>query len=229
MKINSILSGLLLAVSVFAVVEVGLLVHSLRVSVTSLLIETKATVAETRAAVSDLRLYADEQIVRLRDPRNSKAIDAAIQTAAVFNGTGRLINTQVIPRVMKTLDGLAESTASLDRMIQQTDRTVNAELAPEAIANLQSSNQALKDLSKILAEASVRANISLDDIHNILSNPAIAASQQNAQAILEHTNGAMQHAETSMGYVEQYLSPKKASFWMRLISLFIPKLTVRMN
>ena len=145
--------------------------------------------AETKAAVSELRTYSREQLARLRDPRNSKAIDAAIQTAAVFNGTGRLINAQLIPRAMKTLDGLAESTASLNRMIQATDRSVNSEIAPAAVRSLQSSDAALRELSTALQEASGHANASLDDIHSILSDPAWAASLDSIQSATENVSG----------------------------------------
>jgi methyl-accepting chemotaxis protein len=118
-----------------------------------------------------------------------KAIDAAIQTAAVFNGTGRLINTRLIPQAMKMLDGLTESTASLNRMIQATDNSVNAGIAPEAVRSLQSSGEALKQLSTALQEVSGRANASLDDIHSILSDPAWATSLDSIQSATQNVSG----------------------------------------
>ena len=223
--INDTLKTLLLAAAVFTLAELGLFFRDMQ----SAAKETTATMAEAKAAVSELRDYSREQLARLRDPRNSKAIDAAIQTAAVFNGTGRLINTQLIPRAMKTLDGLAESTTSLNRMIRETDHSVNVEIAPEAVRSLQSSDAALKELSTALHEASGRANASLDDIHHLLSDPRLSQDQQEILAILQHTDELMRNAETSMGYVEHYLSPKKSSFWMKLVGLFIPKLTFRVN
>jgi hypothetical protein len=183
--INDTLKTLLFVAAVFALAELGLFFRDMR----SAAKETTATMAEAKAAVSELRDYSREQLARLRDPRNSKAIDAAIQTAAVFNGTGRLINTQLIPRAMKTLDGLTESTASLNRMIQATDRSVNAEIAPEAVRSLQSSDQVLKELTVTLQEASGRANTSLDDIHNILSDPAWAASLNSIQSTTGNISG----------------------------------------
>jgi hypothetical protein len=180
--INNTLKTLLLVAAVFALAEAGLFFHDMR----SAAKETTATMAEAKAAVSELRTYSREQLARLRDPRNSKAIDAAIQTAAVFNGTGRLINTQLIPQAMKTLDGLAESIASLNRMIQATDHSVNAEIAPEAVRSLQSGNAALKELSTALEDASGLANASLDDIHRLLSDPAWAASLNSIQSTTEN-------------------------------------------
>ena len=183
--IHDALRILLIAAAVFALAEFGLFFRDLR----SAAKEASATMAEAKAAVSELRDYSREQLARLRDPRNSKAIDAAIQTAAVFNGTGRLINTQLIPRAMKTLDGLAESTASLNRMIQATDHSVNAEIAPEAVLSLKSGDEALKELSTTLREASGRANASLDDIHSILSDPAWTASLNSIRSTTENVAG----------------------------------------
>ncbi len=183
--INDALKILLLVVAIFALAELGLFFRDMR----SAARETTATMAEAKATISELRDYSREQLARLRDPRNSKAIDAAIQTAAVFNGTGRLINTALIPRAMKTMDGLAESIASLNRMIQATDHSVNVKIAPEAVRSLQSSDAALKELSIVLKEASGLANASLDDIHAILSDPAWAASLDSIQSATENVSG----------------------------------------
>src|SRR5215813_7575445 len=43
---------------------------------------------------------------RASSPKNLKALDAAIQTGAVFNASGRLLNTQTIPRLNKGIDQL---------------------------------------------------------------------------------------------------------------------------
>jgi hypothetical protein len=183
--INDTMKMLLLAAGVFALAELGLFFRDMR----SAAKETSATMAEAKAAVCELRDYSREQLARLRDPRNAKAIDAAIQTAAVFNGTGRLINTQLIPRAMKTLDGLAESTASLNRMFQSTDHSVNAEITPEVVRLLQSSDAALKELSTALRDASGRVNASFDDLHHLLSDPAWVASLDSIQSATENVSG----------------------------------------
>jgi hypothetical protein len=203
--INDSLKILLLAAAVFALAELGLFFRDVR----SAAKETTATMAEAKAAVSELRDYSREQLARLRGPRNSKAIDAAIQTAAVFNGTGRLINTQLIPRAIKTLDGLAESTASLNRMVQATDNSINSEIAPEAVRSLQSSDAALKELSTALQEASERANALLDDIHAILSDPAWAASLISIQSTTENVSGItaeLEKASQQMPEIAQSVS-----------------------
>jgi len=201
--VNRTLQALLLIAAVFALAELGLLLRDLRSSAK----EASATMAEARLAVSEVRVYSREQLARLRDPRNSKAIDAAIQTAAVFNGTGRLINTQLIPRAMKTLDGLAESTASLNRMIQQTDRSLNAEIVPETVRSLQSGDEALKELLAALREASERANASLDDIHSLLSDPAWTASLDSIQSATENVSEITAELEKASKAMPEIANP----------------------
>jgi len=156
-----------------------------------------------------LRYYSREQLARLRDPRNSKAIDAAIQAAAVFNGTGRLINTQLIPRAIRTLDGLADSTASLNRMIEATNGSINAEIAPEAVRSLQSANSTMGQLSIALQDTRERANAGLDDIHQLLSDPAWPASLNSIQSATENVSrvtAELEKASKEMPEIAQSVS-----------------------
>jgi len=183
-RINDTLKIVALAAAAFALIELGLFFKDM----CSLAKGASAIIDEAKGAVSELRNYSREQLARLHDPRNSKAIDAAIQTAAVFNGTGRLINTQLIPRAMKTLDALAESTASLNRVIRATDHSVNAEIAPEAVRSLQSANSTMGQLSIALQDTRERANAGLDDIHQLLSDPAWAASLDSIQSATENVS-----------------------------------------
>ncbi len=74
-RVIDVLKVLLLVAGFWAVSELGLFFHE----VVSAAKETTATMAEAKAAVSELRTYSREQLARLRDPRNSKAIDAAIR------------------------------------------------------------------------------------------------------------------------------------------------------
>ncbi len=73
--VGDVLKILLFAVGVFAAAELGFFFHDLRATAR----EASATMAEARLAVAELRECSREQLARLRDPRNSKALDAAIQ------------------------------------------------------------------------------------------------------------------------------------------------------
>jgi len=91
------LKAFCLLAGVFALSAVGL--SALRIEQ-----ETSGLVRDARVTLAMVSDYSREQIARLRDPKQQKALDAGIQTMAVFNGTGRLINTQVLPRAMRVLD-----------------------------------------------------------------------------------------------------------------------------
>src|SRR5262245_30157228 len=74
---------------------------------------------------ADLREYIAVQKASLEDPRNKKALDAAIQAGAVANGMLRLINTQTIPRFNRGLDALSGAGEDLRSFIARTNDSVN--------------------------------------------------------------------------------------------------------
>ena len=120
------LKALCLVAAVFVMVEAGRALRELRDlshSASAVIAEASGAAAELRKAATSVSEYARYQTDRLHDPRNEKALEAGIQALAVLNGTGRLINRQVIPRTMAVLDSLSNATASLDRAIQATDRS----------------------------------------------------------------------------------------------------------
>lgn len=220
-----ILKGSALAAAVALCVAAILLLLELRMAVREVL----GLTGDVRAAVAEMRTSTQEQLVRLKDPRNSKALDAAIQTAAVFNATGRLVNTQVIPRAMRTLDNLDASAASLNRMIAATDRSVNGQLLPEITATARQTATAIENLDRSLQEASQRANASLDDIHRLAADPAWSASLQEFRTSLEHIDGVAANLEqtsrsmpTVAASIEKIAATsakyRKAILWSQILS-----------
>ncbi|MFA5408855.1 MAG: hypothetical protein WC343_08825 [Bacilli bacterium] len=182
---RSILQAACLGAGIFALLQIGMLARDLR--------HTSArageAITEARLAIVDARTYTAEQMARLRDPRNAKALDAAIQTAAVFNATGRAINTQLIPRAMQTLDGLSESAASLNAMIARTDASLNEGLVPGMTVSLQSADAALEELTLGLSDAHLRANATLDEARLLLADPSIKAALADIRRTTNHTAG----------------------------------------
>jgi hypothetical protein len=204
-----------------------------------MLYNASATFYEAHKTVLKIDTYATKELARLDDPRNSKAIDAAIQTAAVFNGTGRLINKEIIPDLRDGLKALAESAKgltatelSLKAFVEHTDASLNDKeigLMVQLAKTIEKSGVAIDRLEAELDEASKGVELSLQDIHDILSDPDIKQTLNEILLTAKNSDSMMGHADKSMGYVEYYLSPKKAKFWARVISLFIPKLNIQMN
>lgn len=180
--VNGVLKGFLLLVSVFAVLEVGLAVMDAR----ALIRETSSTVSELKTAAKSLREYSDEQISNLRSEKNKKAIDSAIQTVAVFNATGRLINTQVIPRTLKTLDNVDQSVVLLNSMIQETNQSLNKEVAPEVTKTLQAATETLNSTSDAVRTSSQEIKGIAEDIRTVVSDASIRESLENIKQTTQH-------------------------------------------
>jgi flavin-binding protein dodecin len=167
------LKALLLAAGIFALVVSGLAV--MRVSR-----ETGLLVADARASLALMSDYAREQIVRLRDPKQQKSIDAAIQAAAVLNATARLVNRELVPRAMKTLDSVKAAVesvtrvaGSLDELVTATDNQINGHILPGASAAIAETAVALSQMRDSLKTAQDGSKTILDDIHRIAADPGI--------------------------------------------------------
>ena len=183
--LRSIMLTVLIGAGTWACVQIGLLARDLRQATA----RAGETIVEARLAITDARDYTREQMERLRDPRDKKALDAAIQTAAVYNATGRLINTQVIPRAMATLDHLSASAESLNAMVQRTDASINNDLVPGATVTLQSTDAALEELTLGLSDAHIRANSTLDEVRLLIADPAWKATLAEINRTTHHTAG----------------------------------------
>jgi hypothetical protein len=194
------LKSLCLLAAIFALAEAGLAFHEIvkltkaaAVTVTEIS-GAAAYLKKTATAVSE---YAEHQTKQLMDPRNQKALDAGLQALAVFNGTGRLINREVIPRAMGALDNLVNVTASLDRAIQATDKSVNADLLPESQKLLSATSEAIAATRSTVEAASNQITQAGSDIHAVLANPSIKSILAETHAIASHADGIAANLEES--------------------------------
>ena len=194
----AILKSLCLLAAILALTEAGLAFREMaKLTKAAAVTVTEAAGAavclgKTANAVSE---YAQHQTKQLMDPRNQKALDAGLQALAVLNGTGRLINREVIPRAMGVLDNLSNAAASLDRAIQATDKSVNADLLPESRQLLAATSVAISATKSTVEAASSRIVQAGSDIHAILVDPSI-------QSILAETNSIAVHADGIAGNLE---------------------------
>jgi uncharacterized protein YoxC len=115
------------------------------------------TLNNVNAATGTLADYARDESTLLRSPKNQAALDAAVQLGGVFNGSGRLLNTQVIPRAMKTLDGLTAETASLKFFTDNLTATTTGKggLLPTATTSLASLGSAVEQVETDAEDADV--------------------------------------------------------------------------
>jgi prefoldin subunit 5 len=198
--IMTILKSLCLLAAIFALAEAGLAsrdIAKLTKAAAVMVTEAVGAAIELRKTATAVSEYAQHQTKQLMDPRNQKALDAGIQAPAVFNGTGRLINREVIPRAMDVLDNLSNATASLDRAIQTTDKSVNADLLPESRRLLQTTSEAISVTKGTIDEASRQIAQTGSDIHAILADPALKSIVARIDAIATHADGITANIEES--------------------------------
>ena len=228
--LKDILYALCLAGLALGLGEFAMLLHSAR----AVVLHADAALQEVQATAQVVREYSQEQITRLRDPRQQKAIDAAIQTAAVFNGTGRLINTQLVPRAMKALDSgdlalrnLAATADALRILATETSDSINGHLLPEAAGTMKESTAAIADLRQSLKTAQTALQTTGDDIHRILADPAIGqATAEAARAIkgIADTSDQVAAASKQMPSIAANLekiskTSSKYSKWLYIASI----------
>ena len=197
-KLIAILKSFCLLAAIFALAEAGLafremakLTKAADVTVT----EAGGAAAELRKTATAVSEYAQHQTKQLRNPRNQKALAAGLQALAVFNGTGRLINREVIPRAMGVLDNLSNATASLERAIQATDKSVNADLLPESRQLLSATSEAISATKSTVEATSSQIIQAGSDIHAILADPALKSILAETNAIASHANGIAANLE----------------------------------
>jgi hypothetical protein len=220
MKPDSVLKCALLMVSVFAVAELGLLIRDVRnyseksnSSIQEILKNANETVLFARNTAKN----ANVMVARLKVATHSWEAASNAQT-----GYFEKLKTDSAQTIGK-LNALADS---LNALVQNTDASINRGLMPKVNAAVEETAATIKSARASFATASEGASAALQDIHSLLSDPSITASLSAIQASSEHIEGLTESAEKSAGYIEGYLSPKKAGFWAKLIQFLIPKLSI---
>jgi hypothetical protein len=195
-----------LAWAVFAVVAtVGLTiaVWNLRIFIHS----GESTLGNVDRATGSIADYVTAEKARLQDPKNAKALDAAIQMGAVFNASGRLLNTQVIPRAMGDLDQGKKLLAALTTNSETTNAFILAmqnhttPLIDAATADLVEGRNAIAGLTRLETQFGLTAEEATKAINDTAAGTGRTADQINAmlasadprvQAMLDKGNAILQ-------------------------------------
>ena len=146
-----------------------------------ILIDSDRAITNVNRSVDALARYVELQTSVLESPQNQKAIQAAAQAGAIFNATGRLINTQVIPRAMTTIDSLNESAQGLNKLISSTNESLNA-VDSGVLAKVGDLTEGLRlasirlgvtveSVGQAVDQIAEKSSLTLDDIHAIMSSP----------------------------------------------------------
>jgi len=141
--------------------------------------ETVLTLQSIRQTTSLVNTYTSSALEALNDPRNKKSLQAGLEVAATAKGSLLLINRQVIPRAITTLDELNASLASVNRLVSDTNDQVNGHVLPQT-------DQALVELQKTLQETQGAIKAGSDSITRLTGDPAISASLASLAATSSH-------------------------------------------
>lgn len=197
---NKIKAFLYLALTAFLITATwGVTVVVRRVD--GVLTEVESTAREIRVTATNISGYTTVQVEALKNPKNQKALEAGLQTLAVYNGTGRLINTQVLPRAMRVLDDLSGATVALNALVSHSDEALNQKLMPELVATAKALNTSVESVDRAVQDLSRRGALSLDDIHAIMADPswkqALSAVAQASRHV-EGVTGNLEDASAQM-------------------------------
>jgi hypothetical protein len=120
-----------------------------------LLGEGRQAVAHVKDAAWNWKDYSFTLTNQLKSERNQKAIDAGIAAAGTFQATGKLINTQTIPRLNKSIDQLGVSLEKIGLLVGDAQTNITSGLVVDLRALVKDSNQRLNGDGGLMAEITV--------------------------------------------------------------------------
>jgi len=184
-------------------------IHHVAETTQAALAELQGAGAEIKQAASVGESFVKFQTDRFESEAYQKSLKASIDTPAIYNGTGRLVNTQVIPRLMKDLDSagallraLTDNSRSLDAFIHHTDDEINKSLLPSTTALLEKLGLSVQDLDAAIKLAADKGLLTLDDIHKLAADPNWQIILSEIAASTTSLNGSMQHLDGAMASVD---------------------------
>jgi hypothetical protein len=156
--------------------------------------ETTLTLQSLRTTTSLVNTYTSSALTALSDPRNTKSLQAGLEVAATAKGSLLLINRQVIPKAMQTLDGLNASIRSVNDLVTATNDQVNGVVLPQT-------DQVLEELQTTLRTVQDETKAGGAAMTKLLSDPALSASLESlasASNHLDETSASIAEASKQM-------------------------------
>src|SRR5215472_16340092 len=168
--------------------------------------EAHGPLASLNGAASDVAEYVRTEKTRLEDPKNEKALDAAIQVGAVFNASGRLLNREVLPRLWKEIDSLHTGTDALTAFVQHSDASLNERdggLLPALTKTANPFGVTIEELNQASKIASDQTGLSLKEIQRRMADPRWDALMDSLVDTSRHVDGTAAQVEGTMTNVNK--------------------------
>lgn len=196
--------GVLALVVAFSGLELGLFLRASRIEVQATGLEVRELVSETRGvivqvkeAAAAVKSYSDSQMAVFSSQASKKSLRAGWDAAAEALWILHDVRQNTLPDVNQTLLHLDGAVGTLNGLIAHTDVSTQV-LLGDADKALVNTAAALDDLSRTIIDARVRMASVANDLHDILTDPAVAEGLKNASAILVNVNGITAHGEEAM-------------------------------
>lgn len=226
MILNKILAG----AAIFAVTAIGVLASigcyfaiQNRASINATITGVNQTVNDIDATVLIFRgaaLNASMTLGRIEEA--SASIETASKSQEAYW-------RRMQAKSLETLESVHALSASLNDIVRNTDRSLNAEFLPAATATLAESELSIRETRIAAVEAVGGIKVPLADIHAILADPAIQQAVGAGLKSIQNTESMTGHLAKSAEHLEGYLAPKKLGFWSKLLQFLIPNLTIKLN
>ena len=202
--------------------------------------ELQNTVAEVRMTATAWREYSQEQTGQLRSPRTQKAIEAAIEVGATAKASLLLVNTQLLPRTWKTIDGLHRASDKLAELTEHTDAQLNQQVMPgfaDFIRNsIKLENQLgidADELGQAIRLTSGQTSLSLQEIQKRIADPRFDSILDSISGTAEHLNGTTAEIEEAsrrlpdiaeaLAKISKTTSRFSKAYWVaRILSIVMP-------
>lgn len=225
--------------------KVGLLGLSLLV-VGNLWWNVRGLLRDLRGATENLRNTSKEfndywvaQRAVIESDKNQKAIEAAIQAGGTFKATGKMINTLVIPAILRQLEASTVTTHKLSEVADEATgvaragkalvagaaEEVNTKLLPEITAGVQRLNK-LTDVVEQLSQgtgASVQqvlgainqlvqsGDVTVQTLNQRLADPRLDELVAAAVGTVQHAQGVASSLDTAAAEIPPLV--KSARRW----------------
>ena len=202
--------------------------------------EAHGPLTSLNGAASDVAEYVRTEKHRLEDPKNEKALDAAIQVGAVFNASGRLLNREVLPRLWREIDSLHTGTDAMTAFVQHSDASLNEGLLPALTKTADRFGVTIDELDRAIKLASDQTGLSLQEIQRRMADPRWDALMDSLADTSKHVDGASVQIEgtmtninrasanlpdiaESLSKIAKTSSKFAKAYWLsRIISVFLP-------
>jgi len=203
-------------------------------------VEIQSTVAEIKMTATAWREYSQEQTTQLRSPRTQKAIEAAIEVGATAKASLLLVNTQLLPRTWKAVDGMREATGRLSDLTAHTDAQLNQQVMPgfaDLIRNsIKLENQLgvdVDELGEAIRLTSQQTGLSLQEIQKRIADPRFDSILDSMSGTASHLNGTSAEIEEAsrrlpeiaeaLAKISKTTSRFSKAYWVaRILSIIVP-------